>query len=79
MRPSSSYIDLAVASISMFANDGTLDMGEVERLLRIAFADGELDEDERRVLGLIFDRVDRTRVPDDVWHLISITRSQFQF
>lgn len=79
MTNSSSYIDLAVSSISMFMDDGTLDRVEVEKLLRIAFADGELDADERRVLARIFDRVDRARVTDDVWQLISTTRSQFKF
>lgn len=63
----------------MFMDDGTLDQSEVERLLRIAFADGELDADERRVLARIFDRVDRVRVTEEVWQLISTTRSQFKF
>ena len=79
MNPSSSYIDLAVSSISMFANDGTLDRAEVEKLLRIAFSDGELDSDERRVLARIFDRVDQKRVADEVWQLIAATRSEFKF
>lgn len=75
----SSYIELAVAAIQMFGNDGTLDEAEVERLLRIAFEDGQLDADERRVLANIFDRVDQQRVTPEVWHLISITRAQFNF
>lgn len=76
----SSHLELAVAATKMFAaHDSTLDEREVERLLRLAFEDGQLDADEKRVLAEIFDRVDRARVAPEVWHLITITRQQFNF
>lgn len=76
MSGSSSWIELAVASISMFADDGTLDRGEVESLLRTALADGTIDEDERRVLGRIFSKVKESDVRPEVWQLIAKAREQ---
>jgi hypothetical protein len=73
---SSSWIDLAVSSIAMFANDGTLDRNEVESLLRTALADGTIDDDERRVLGRIFSKVKATDVAPDVWDAICRARAQ---
>lgn len=73
---SSTWIELAVASISMFADDGTLDKGEVESLLRTALADGQIDDDERRVLGNIFSKVKESDVKPEVWQLISKARKQ---
>jgi uncharacterized membrane protein YebE (DUF533 family) len=58
----SSWIDLAVKSIALFANDGKLDRSEVEGLVRKALADGKIDEDERRVLRKIFEKA----VPESV-------------
>ena len=50
---SSAYLELAYSSINVFADDGTLDMGELNFLLGIALRDGQIDDDERRVLGNI--------------------------
>ena len=56
----SSYLQLAYSSIQIFANDGTVDMGELNFLLGLALADGKIDDDERRVLGSIFDNAEKT-------------------
>jgi uncharacterized membrane protein YebE (DUF533 family) len=74
---SSSWIELAVASISMFADDGTLDKREVESLLHTALADGTIDDDERRVLGRIFSKVKESDVKPEVWQLICKARKQY--
>jgi len=50
----SSYLELAYSSIKIFADDGKVDMGELNFLLGLALKDGEIDEDEKRVLGNIF-------------------------
>ena len=58
----STYIELAYSSIKIFANDGTVDMNELNFLLGLAFKDDVLDEDEKRVLGKIFDQAEKTRL-----------------
>lgn len=76
MAESSSWMELAIASISMFADDGTLDRAEVESLLRTALADGKIDDDERRVLARIFSKVVEHQVTPEVWQLIQKARAQ---
>ncbi|MEM9552737.1 MAG: hypothetical protein AAGC60_00640 [Acidobacteriota bacterium] len=56
----SSYIELAYSSIRIFADDGTVDMAELNFLLGLALKDGRIDDDERRVLGKIFDQAAKT-------------------
>lgn len=50
----SSYIELAYSSVRAFADDGKLDERELAFLLGLALRDGEIDDDERRVLRNIF-------------------------
>jgi hypothetical protein len=59
---SRSHLDITLASIQIFANDGLLDMGELEKLLQLAERDREFDEDEKRVLGRIFAQAEQTRL-----------------
>ena len=56
----SSYLELAYSSIKIFANDGTVDMAELNFLLGLALKDGVIDDDERRVLGRIFEHAEKT-------------------
>ena len=58
----SSYLELAYSSIKIFANDGTVDMEELNYLIGMAMRDGHLDDDEKRVLGRIFDQAEKTRL-----------------
>ncbi len=59
---SSSYLELAYSSIKIFADDGTIDMGELNFLLGLALRDGEIDDDEKRVLGNIFGQAEKTKL-----------------
>lgn len=77
MTETSSWIDLAVASIAMFADDGTLDRKEVESLLQTALADGQIDDEEKRVLNRIFSKVKEHEVKPDVWAAIERARAQY--
>ncbi len=58
----SSYLELAYSSIKVFADDGTVDMGELNFLLGLALKDGEIDEDEKRVLRRIFQHAESTKL-----------------
>ena len=54
MTTPKSHLEIALASIPVFTNDGELDVAELEKLLALALRDQSVDEDEKRVLGNIF-------------------------
>ena len=58
--PESSSADDIVrwSFLVLFARDDVLDAEELEFLERLALRDGLVDEEEREVLGHIFDRLD---------------------
>jgi hypothetical protein len=49
-----SHVEIALASINVFLNDGTLDIGELNFLLGLALRDQQIDAEEARVLNNIF-------------------------
>ncbi len=77
MKEGSSYIELAYSSIPVFANDGTIDMDELNFLLGVALKDGEIDDDEKRVLNNIFNQISRAEVSPRVWQKISAIRQKY--
>lgn len=72
----SSYLELAYSSIKIFADDGTVDMGELNFLLGLALRDGQIDDDERRVLGRIFEHAEKTDLSTAVRARIREVRRQ---
>lgn len=77
MNEESSHLQLAYSSIRIFANDGTIDMGELKSLLSMALADGKIDEDEKRVLRNIFKQVPKSDVSEEVWEKILSVRKKY--
>ncbi|WP_313524282.1 hypothetical protein [Stutzerimonas kunmingensis] len=51
------YLEMSFRSIQCFANDGRLDVDELGALLDIAERDGDIDENEARVLTKIIERI----------------------
>lgn len=49
-----SHIEIALASIKVFLDDGTMDLSELNFLLGLALRDNHIDADEARVLKSIF-------------------------
>ncbi len=76
MATESSYIELAYSSIPVFADDGTLDMEELNFLMGIALRDQQIDAEEKRVLGNIFSRVKEGDVSPKVWERIQAIRGK---
>lgn len=72
-----SHIEIALASIQCFADDGTLDMGELNFLLGLALRDNKVDDDEKRVLGNIFKQVKQSEVRPSVWERIQETKKKY--
>ena len=48
-----SHLEIACRSIAAFADDGTLDAAELDKLVGLALRDGVIDADEHRVLERI--------------------------
>lgn len=69
-----SHLEIAYSSIRVFADDGTIDLGELNFLLGLALRDGVIDEEEKRVLGNILRRVPRSEVGHRVWERIEEIR-----
>ena len=70
-----SHLEIASAAMGVFANDGTLDRRELEYLVGLAIRDGEVDEDEKRVLASILNRVPRREVSPELWKRIAEVRA----
>lgn len=71
-----SSIELAHASLVLWAEDGTLDAQELDTLLNIALRDGVISENEKDVLRGVFNRVHEEDVDGDVWTKIQAIRKQ---
>jgi len=73
---SKSHLEIAIASIKCFTDDGTLDIGELNFLLGMAMRDGVMDEDEKRVLNNIFSKVTSNDVSNTVWDRMEAIRRE---
>lgn len=71
-----SSVELAYASLVLWADDGSLDTNELDTLLNIALRDGVISEAEKEVLRGVFNRVHEEDVPGDVWDKIHDIRKQ---
>jgi hypothetical protein len=60
------YLEMAVRSIECFANDGTLKVDELKRLLDIALRDGVVDDNEKRILRSIFGKLKPEELTPDM-------------
>ncbi len=77
MAHDSRWMEIAYNAIPVFANDGTIDMEELNFLLGLALKDGEIDDDEKRVLGRIFGKVGIDEVEPRVWEKITAVRKKY--
>lgn len=69
------HLQLALAAIPAFIDDGRLSLDELEHLLGLALRDEVIDAEEQRVLGNILDRAERDGVDADVRARIQQVRS----
>ncbi len=74
--PVKSSIELAYASLAMYADDGKLDEAELTTLLQIAMRDGAISEREKEILRALFNRIHEEDVGGDVWDHIQQVRKQ---
>jgi hypothetical protein len=67
---------MGYAYLVVFANDDTISEGELKMLEKIALEDKVIDEDEKRILRMIFSRVTKEQLADAVWKEISKFREE---
>ena len=72
-----SSIELAYASLALYADDGQLDMDELNTLLDIALRDGVISTGEKEVLRGVFNRITEPDVTAEVWSRIQDLRQQY--
>ena len=70
------HLKLALASIPVFTDDGRMDLGELDRLLALAEEDGNLDDEEKRVLANILRRAEADGPAADVLQRIAEVRAK---
>ena len=57
MTESRDYLEMTFHSINCFADDGKLDIAELNQIVDIALKDGVVDDNEKRVLSNIISRL----------------------
>ena len=60
------YLEMSFRSIECFANDGKLDADELEKILEIAKSDGNIDQNEIRVLKNIISRIQPEEITEEM-------------
>lgn len=73
----SSHLEIALASVKCFTDDGTLDMGELNFLVGLAMRDGIMDDDEKRVIKEIFSKVSESDVSKTTWARMEAVRKEY--
>ncbi|NRB40164.1 MAG: hypothetical protein HRU20_17150 [Pseudomonadales bacterium] len=66
MKESRDYLEMSFRSIECFSNDGKLDSYELSEILKIAEKDGEIDQNEIRVLQNIISKVKPEEVDESM-------------
>lgn len=66
MKEQHSHLEIAMASIACFQNEGRLDESELDKLVAIAERDGSIDPDEARVLNSIINKVKPEEMDDSM-------------
>jgi hypothetical protein len=69
-------IELAYASLAIYADDGTIDEGDLTTLLHVATRDGKISDREKEILRALFNRIQEEDVSGEVWDHIQRTRKQ---
>lgn len=71
------YLDLATYAAEAFSNDGTLNQQEFNKMMDIVLRDGKVDENEKRVLGNIFNRIKENELPAELAAKVQQVRDQY--
>jgi len=78
MAKDSRYIQIACSVQKMLQTDGKLDHRELDALLAMALQDREIDEDERRILHLIFRQLEPKDLTPAAWDQLQEVRKKLE-
>lgn len=70
MAESRDYLEMSFRSIECFSNDGKLDAKELASILAIAERDGNIDQNEIRVLRNIISKIEPHEVDEQMQAMI---------
>ena len=70
-------IELAYASLVLYADDGKLGNHELKTLLEIALRDGSMTDREREILRGLFNRIREEDVSADTWLALQAIRQDY--
>jgi uncharacterized membrane protein YebE (DUF533 family) len=70
MTESRDYLEISFRSIECFSNDGKLDAKELASILAIAEKDGNIDQNEIRVLRNIISKIEPHEVDEEMQAMI---------
>lgn len=76
MKEQHSHLEIALASIACFQDDGRLDVSELDRLVSIAERDGVIDPEEARVLDGIINRLEAADLDAVMLARVDVLREQ---
>ena len=67
MEIKSDWKEMKRSAFDAFARDGRMSVDELERIVNIALADGEFDEQEKLVMVNIISNLTRAEMTDAMW------------
>ena len=79
MSESKDYLEMSFRSIDCFANDGKLDVNELNEIVTIALRDGVVDDNEKRVLGKIISRLNASELQGELQERVKQLRAEYSF
>ncbi|MCP4132825.1 MAG: hypothetical protein GY754_17805 [bacterium] len=77
MSQTPSHIEIATYSIRVFADDGTIDMEELNFLMGLALRDHVIDDNESRIISSVFKQVGQNDVSASVWDRIQEIKKKY--
>lgn len=77
MRENRDYLEMTFHSINCFADDGTLDVNELNQILAIALKDGIVDDNEKRVLTNIIGRLNESELEGELLSKVEEVKAEF--
>jgi hypothetical protein len=79
MNKSNDFLEMTFRSINCFANDGKLDVDELNEIVEIALKDGVVDANEKRVLASIISKLNAEELVGELADKVSQIRTEYGF
>ncbi len=77
MTESRDYLEMTFHSINCFADDGKLDVNELNQILAIALKDGVVDDNEKRVLANIIGRLKDEELNEEMLSKVEEIKAEY--